>query len=1389
LPLAIGNRKSINCFHIKYFSFLLCPVREEIMRCIVCLTMCVLFLAVAASGVMALSILSQDPNIEMYQNLTIDPMRIVFDGSLDRGTVNASSVYVVFANKPANAVDVSYAFDSTTLTDDTLILTPTSNEGRWPFAKRLRLHIADAVHSVGGSPFDGEFPWGEIFVANIPNDMDILQDWDPSDPFDFVDAFANANVLVGYNPVDPEHTDPTKTETIPGMSATEAWKITAGRPDVIIAVVDDGIEKYDYEELEENYFLNRGELPPPTINGAPCSPDPYDCNGDGKFNVRDYDLDPTFAGLGRPVTIPDLFTAFEDGIDGDGNGFIDDICGWDFFRNTNEALGVVDFPEGGHGEDRSRDAAGIADNSNGDKPGFCPFCTILPVRVSDSVMTEANMLAAGISYAHDMGARVAVFASESLNQSGEINRMLTEISESGTALIGVASDEDSYHHAYPGAYDDIINIKAIFPIPPIEFLGFFPMYVFGFTETYCTMWGEHVHVASSSGACSSEAAGNTAGLVGLIYSRALDLGIDLTANEVKQILTMSADDIYKYCITWTGGGCQPGWDAHFGYGRPNAKSALAMLGDPETGKPVHIPPEVKFRAPAWYTVVDPVETPTVDVAGYLYARGRSFSWELQVAVGKEPLDGEFTTIASGNGSAAIDETLTAVDVSNLLPRDLIEAPPKESFDFTVTLRLQAEYDLSGYGKVHGEDRRTISLHRDQQADMGLLPGFPMQLDASGRSSITLYDLDGDSDGRLEMIIANSGPAGVMVLKFNEADGKYEMMSGFPVDIMQYNGLNSRSDVTLSHPAVADLFGDGEPYIVVTTYTGAVFAIHRQGLAHLDENNKPAPLLKGFPVYADEPDNSTTDAFGHGRTFGTSAVLADLDKDGILEIIAGSYDGRIYAWKPIDKDNDGFADLMPGFPVFCKSEDGSVPADKVCHREDEQFAPQIITTPAVGIFDPESENADIAEYPSILIGTSEVCEGGPLGMKDTRFYAIYHDGNANASGSPFLPNFPVKLLGPISDALPLPPVSIGITSSPAMAHYKKKTWIGVGSAIWFPQMIEWHNGRVRVHTLMSAAGFNALAHGSFGRLTDDGQLHYVLPVSSILDIIDNWISLLKPILVSWSLNDLTHSVFSAEQHDSNWYVNPIIADISGDGLPEAICGTGGFTVDAVDASGAQPPTWPKFTNQWSASSPTVGDADGDGLLELYQYTLEGWLFGWRTLGKTCGEDRAAPEWWTFHHDERNTGVYGVDTQPPSVVVDLAVEETTGGYKLSFTSPGDDWRCGKPAAYDIRYASSREELIGPENFFAAAKISTSYLPEPAMGGDHVEFTAPLTGKSLWFAVQSVDAAGNHSLISQPATVGGGSDDDIQDDDDQDDDDNGPIHHGSNDDDDNGNGRCGC
>ena len=102
-------------------------------------------------------------------------------------------------------------------------------------------------------------------------------------------------------------------------------------------------------------------------------------------------------------------------------------------------------------------------------------------------------------------------------------------------------------------------------------------------------------------------------------------------------------------------------------------------------------------------------------------------------------------------------------------------------------------------------------------------------------------------------------------------------------------------------------------------------------------------------------------------------------------------------------------------------------------------------------------------------------------------------------------------------------------------------------------------------------------------------------------------------------------------DLQFFLNPTIADIDGDGRPEAIAGTGGYLVHAWNWAGEEPDGWPKFTGQWVVASPTVGDVDGDGLLEVGLGTRNGWFWLWQTTSPAG----ATVEWAGFGHDQHNT----------------------------------------------------------------------------------------------------------------------------------------------------------
>src|SRR3989454_5375668 len=182
--------------------------------------------------------------------------------------------------------------------------------------------------------------------ANTPND----HDFDYAEPDDedgdympnAASVFDEDHRLFGFAPNDTKNTalygDPNNPRAgqpqVSGVSADLAWKLSIGDQSVGIAICDTGI-RWDREELRRRIRLNTGELP------VPCGPTAgmkgqalaaYDCDGDGIFTPDDYAgiVAPNEGPHGDPTKLDgeDIIVHFSDGVDDDGNGFVDDIAGW-----------------------------------------------------------------------------------------------------------------------------------------------------------------------------------------------------------------------------------------------------------------------------------------------------------------------------------------------------------------------------------------------------------------------------------------------------------------------------------------------------------------------------------------------------------------------------------------------------------------------------------------------------------------------------------------------------------------------------------------------------------------------------------------------------------------------------------------------------------------------------------------------------------------------------------------------------------------------------------------------------------------------------------------------------------------------------------------------------
>jgi subtilisin family serine protease len=131
----------------------------------------------------------------------------------------------------------------------------------------------------------------------------------------------------------------------------EAWDTTQGRPRVVVAVIDSGVD-WGHPDLAANIWTNPGETP-------------------------------------------------NNGVDDDGNGKVDDVRGWDFAGNDNNPRGQRGEDGFSHGTFVAGIVAARGDNGRGIS-GVCPRCRIMPLRFGFDVRSAVK----SIEYAIENGADI-----------------------------------------------------------------------------------------------------------------------------------------------------------------------------------------------------------------------------------------------------------------------------------------------------------------------------------------------------------------------------------------------------------------------------------------------------------------------------------------------------------------------------------------------------------------------------------------------------------------------------------------------------------------------------------------------------------------------------------------------------------------------------------------------------------------------------------------------------------------------------------------------------------------------------------------------------------------------------------------------------------------------
>ena len=206
--------------------------------------------------------------------------------------------------------------------------------------------------------------------------------------------------------------------------AARAWTVSRSSHDIVVAVIDTGID-VKHEDLRNNLWKNPGETG-------------LDSHGRDKAT---------------------------NGIDDDGNGYVDDVYGWNFVSQNNNLT-----DNHGHGTHIAGIIGAEAGNGKG-IIGIAPEVSLMILKYYDPKVPSTDNLkntVNAIKYAIKMGAQIINYSGGGLEFSQEEHDAVSEAMKKGILFVAAAGNERSNsdrNHYYPADYHltNIISVTAYDP--------------------------------------------------------------------------------------------------------------------------------------------------------------------------------------------------------------------------------------------------------------------------------------------------------------------------------------------------------------------------------------------------------------------------------------------------------------------------------------------------------------------------------------------------------------------------------------------------------------------------------------------------------------------------------------------------------------------------------------------------------------------------------------------------------------------------------------------------------------------------------------------------------------------------------------------------------------
>ncbi|MDD9951194.1 MAG: S8 family serine peptidase [Zetaproteobacteria bacterium] len=204
------------------------------------------------------------------------------------------------------------------------------------------------------------------------------------------------------------------------VGAEKQWEINSSSEDIVVAVIDTGID-YNHEDLAGNIWTNPGEL----LNGK----------------------------------------------DEDGNGFVDDIHGWDFRDNNADPMDETSSKNPGHGTHCAGIIGAVGNNGVG-VSGITQKVKIMPIRfLGADGSGDLFSAAKAIDYAVQNKAHVISASWGAPSQRAQVKPILEAIEragEKGIVFVAAAAnngDSNDRVEMYPAnaGYSHVISVAASDP--------------------------------------------------------------------------------------------------------------------------------------------------------------------------------------------------------------------------------------------------------------------------------------------------------------------------------------------------------------------------------------------------------------------------------------------------------------------------------------------------------------------------------------------------------------------------------------------------------------------------------------------------------------------------------------------------------------------------------------------------------------------------------------------------------------------------------------------------------------------------------------------------------------------------------------------------------------